>query len=193
MTRVRPLLAGLLVVGLGGLVGCGDDEPDRADEPDVSSSATLAPPPAELRVVLATDLEPAPDSLVKQQFDNLDCDASPAEAAADEPLATCDDAGVKYSLEPASIVGGIESASASIPEGQETWVVTLGLDAEATRTFADLTADLAVSRLQVAVVIDGRVVTAPMVQAPIADGRLQIAGDFTEESATALADRLAEG
>lgn len=192
MTRVRPLLVGALVVCLGGLVGCGDDEPDRAEEPDASSSVTPAAP-AELRVVLATDLEPPPDSLVKQQFDNLDCDAAPAEVAADEPLATCDDAGVKYSLEPARIVGGIESATAGIPEGQEAWVVTLDLDAEATRTFADLTAELAVSRLQVAVVVDGRVVTAPLVQAPIADGRLQISGDFTEESATALADRLAEG
>lgn len=192
MIRARPLLAGLLVVGLGGLAGCGDDESGRAEEPDVSSSVTSAAP-AELRVVLATDLEPPPDSLVKQQFDNLDCDAAPAEVAADEPLATCDDAGVKYSLEPARIVGGIESATAGIPEGQEAWVVTLDLDAEATRTFADLTAELAVSRLQVAVVVDGRVVTAPLVQAPIADGRLQIAGDFTEESATALADRLADG
>ncbi|GEP34624.1 hypothetical protein NSZ01_23920 [Nocardioides szechwanensis] len=192
MTRVRPLLAGVLAVCLGGLAGCGDDEPDRAEAPDVSSSVAPASP-VELRVVLATDLEPPPDSQVLQQFDNLDCDAAPAEVAADEPLATCDDAGVKYSLEPARIVGGIESASAGIPEGKEAWVVTLDLDAEATRTFADLTAELAVSRLQVAVVVDGRVVTAPLVQAPIADGRLQIAADLTEESATALADRLAQG
>jgi preprotein translocase subunit SecD len=70
-------------------------------------------------------------------------------------------------------------------------VVTLDLDHEATRTFADVSSELAGTNRQFAIVLDGRVLSAPTVMSPIVDGRLQVSGNFTEESAQALADRLA--
>lgn len=194
---LRGLLPGLLVVLLPALLtGCGPDPVDTdVQDPAASPSPTASAPAAaaavEIRVVLATDLAPAPDSEVKQQFDNLDCATPVRGAAADDPLAACDDEGVKYSLEPARIVGGIESATAGIPAGQPTWVVTVDLDPAATEEFAELTAELVGTRRQLALVLDGRVLSAPTVQSPIQDGQLEIAGDFTEEQATALADRLA--
>jgi preprotein translocase subunit SecD len=198
---LRPvLLTGLLVAALS---GCGSEpastevsEPPTSPASAESSASPETPPPAsgspvEFRVVLATDLEPAPDSETLQQFDGLDCEAQPVPAPPDEPLPACDDEGVEYVLEPASIVGGVESASAGIPEGQVSWVVTLDLDHEATRTFADVSSELAGTNRQFAIVLDGRVLSAPTVMSPIVDGRLQVSGNFTEESAQALADRLA--
>jgi preprotein translocase subunit SecD len=177
-------LGAVLAVGLplAALVACGDEEPRT--EPDASGAAV------ELRVVLATSEAPPPDSLVKQQLDALDCEAPPAGAAPEEPLAACDDDGVEYVLEPAAVVGGVESATASIPEGQVAWVVSVDLDAPSTRAFAALSRELAGTPGRFAVVVDGRVLTAPTVDTPVTDGRLQLSGDYTEESATALADRL---
>ena len=178
--------------------GCGPDpESTEARDPEPSPSASSSAPapsgaPVEFRLVLASSFEPAPDSQVLQQFSGLDCDAPPSDVPPEEPLAVCDDEGVKYVLEPASIVGGVESATAVTPDNQVNPVVTLALDAAATRTFAEISAELVGTPRQFAIVLDGRVISAPTVTAPILDGRLQISGDFTEESAQALADRLAQ-
>ncbi len=182
------MLAGLLVVALA---GCGDDEPERADQPEPESSFGLAPPRAELRVVVATDREPPPDSLVKQQFDNLDCDAAPVTVAMTEPTASCDAEGVKYSLEPARVLDDIDSASAFDRTG--VWVVTfeLDLDEEVRRSLDRLADELATTEVRVAVVRDGSVLAAPEFETLVGGGALQIAGDFTEAEAQELAKRLA--
>lgn len=180
------------------LSGCGPDpESTEARDPEPSPSASSSDSlpsgaPVEFRLVLASSLEPAPDSQVLQQFKGLDCDAPPALAPPEEPLVVCDEEGVKYVLEPASIVGGIESATAGIPDNGVSWVVTVELDAAAGAAFAEVTGDLVGTGRQFAVVLDGRILTAPTVEGPITDGMLQISGNFTEESAQALADRLAE-
>ncbi|MDO9496437.1 MAG: hypothetical protein Q7J48_12105 [Nocardioides sp.] len=193
MSRLRPLLACVLVGCLGALAGCADDKPDRAEEPELSSSFGLAPPPAELRMVLATSLEPPPDSLVKQQFDDLDCGAPSETVKIKEPVAACDAEGVKYSLEPSVTLADVDSASASEDSG--AWVVSLGLDLDddARRTLENLTVGAATTHLQVAVMRDGRVLAAPEVETLIAGGRFQVSGDFTEAQAVAFADRLSEG
>ncbi|MDP2772073.1 MAG: hypothetical protein Q8O61_00845 [Nocardioides sp.] len=180
------MLAGLLVAAL---VGCGDDEPERADKPELESS--FGPVfPVRLRVVLATDREPAPDSQVLQQFDNLDCDAPPVPVGMNKPMAACDAEGVKYSLEPSRAFAHVESASASEDAG--AWVVTFELDlvADARRTLEHLAAEVATTRLQVAVMRDGRVLAAPEVETLIRGGRAQVFGDFTEAQALAFAERL---
>ena len=182
----RLLLAGLVVAALA---GCGDDKPERADQPELESS--FGPVFAvELRVVLATDREPPPDSVVKQQFDNLDCDVPSEPVGMDKPLAACDAEGVKYSLEPSETVADVHSASASEDSG--AWVVTfeLDLDDDASRSLEDLTAEVATTQLQVAVMRDGRVLAAPEVETLIRGGRVQVFGDFTEAQALAFADRL---
>lgn len=195
MSRLRPLLAGVLVVCVGGLAGCGDDAaPEDAADPASSSSAPApSGSPVEFRVVLASSLVAAPDSQVLQQFKNLDCEAAPVVAPPEEPTAACDADGVRYALEPASIVGGIEAASAVVPENQVGWVVDVRLDAEAAEELADVSAELLATGGQFALVLEGRVVTAPTMQSRITDGHLQISGDFSEEQAQALAGRLAAG
>ena len=195
--NLRPLTLGLAAGALGlVLAGCGGDggSPPRAEETPTSTAPGSADParPVEFRVVLATDAEPAPDSEVLQQFSALDCRAAPEQAPADEPTALCDARRTKYSLEPAVVVGGVEDAAFAVPEGKWSYAVVVQLDDEATAAFADLTAESASSRVQVAVVLDGRVVSAPTIRGGIPDGRLQVSGGLTERAARDLASRLSE-
>lgn len=184
------LLTGLLVTALS---GCGSEPTEDAEvsDPSTSPAATETAAPVEFRVVLATDTELAPDSEVLQQFEGLDCEAEPVPAPPEEPLPACDDEGTKYVLEPASIVGGVESATATLSPTVGAGVVEVDLDPEATATFGELSADLAGTMRQFAIVLDGRVLSAPTIETPILDGKLQISGDFTQETAEALAERLA--
>lgn len=179
------VLSGLL---LGALAGCEEE----------SSTSTAAespsPTPLEVRAVIATSQAPAPDSSVKQQFDALDCDAGPVPVPVDEPGAACDAAGTKYSLGPAVVVGGVEDAQAGVAPGpDDTWVITVELEAGASDALRELSSELVGTGGRLALLAGGVVVSAPTVEAPITDGRLQVAGDYDEESATALAEAISPG
>jgi preprotein translocase subunit SecD len=177
------LAAGVLVAGLA---GCGDEGASPAPAPNREPTPSAVA--VELRMVVATSREAAPDSLVLQQFRGLDCAAPSTAAGPQEPAAACDAAGTKYSLEPAGVVGGVESAVVG-PDAGDGPSVEVVLDDEAAAALADLTDG--VPGRQVAVVLDGRVVAAPTVQEQLTDGRLQVVGGLTDASAQALADRLA--
>jgi preprotein translocase subunit SecD len=70
-------------------------------------------------------------------------------------------------------------------------VVTIRFDQEGSRLFARATADN-VNR-QLAIVVDGAVITAPNINEPILGGTAQIAGNFTVESAGQLVIMLRSG
>jgi preprotein translocase subunit SecD len=70
--------------------------------------------------------------------------------------------------------------------------VALQLDEKATGELGDLTRELVGSTTQVALVLDGEVLSAPTIMSVIDTGQLQLAGDFTKSEATELAARLAE-
>ncbi|MBV8538094.1 MAG: protein translocase subunit SecD [Alphaproteobacteria bacterium] len=71
------------------------------------------------------------------------------------------------------------------------WVVNFTFDGVGTRQFADVTRDN-VGR-PFAVVLDGKVITAPVIREPILGGRGQISGNFTARSASDLAVLLRAG
>ena len=74
-----------------------------------------------------------------------------------------------------------------------TYVVSLKLKDEGTKKFADATAELYPTRGQISIWMDDTVISAPAVQAVINDGSAEISGDFTFESAKALADKINAG
>lgn len=193
--RLRPLVLGSLLVAV--LAGCGDEpptgRPEADPDPTAASTSTAPGTPLEVREVVATSETPAPDSLVKQQFDALDCDAPAVALGVEEEGAACDDRGTKYSLAPAVVVGGVEAALAGIAAGTDLWVVSVQLETGASEALGELTSELSPIGGRLALVIDGVVISAPTVETPITDGRLQIAGDFDEQSATALAESLSRG
>lgn len=124
-------------------------------------------------------------------------------APADEPLVTCDDTNTaKFILGPVELSGSdISDASAGLittQTGSSTgqWAVNLVFNGAGTAKFADITARLNAltgSQNQFAIVLDGKVISAPATKAVITDGKPQISGGFTQDTAKTLADQLKYG
>jgi preprotein translocase subunit SecD len=68
------------------------------------------------------------------------------------------------------------------------WALSIDLTDKDTATFASWTADHIGERL--AMVIDGEVVVAPMIQDAITGGSLQISGDYTRDDIQKLLDKI---
>jgi preprotein translocase subunit SecD len=114
-------------------------------------------------------------------------------------LVTCDRAGgAKYILAPAEVLGRqISKASAGLDtQAGSAWFVSLTFNNEGTSAFAALTArvtSLPEPTNQVAIVLDGLVVSAPRINEAIPSGSAQITGSFTQLEAQDLANVLKYG
>lgn len=119
------------------------------------------------------------------------------------PLVICSDDGVaKFVLGPVEVDGSmVANAQSGLLTGQNgaqtnEWAVYLEFNGEGTSAFADVTTRLTTLqgvRNQFAIVLDGKVISAPRTLAAIPDGKPQISGSFTEETAKTLADQLKFG
>ena len=205
--RSAAALAALATTLALGVAGCGDGDDDSSDgsgssEPDTSrgtdaaedtdgaddSGGPIAPP--QIRRVLETSERPAAPSDPTASPLPSDCAAvaqGPLDPAAEG--VACDEDGVVYRLGPAEITGGVEDAEAE-SDKNGGWLVMIELDDEAAATFEDLTTELAGTQQQMAIVSEAVVISAPIIQGAITDGKVQIAGDFTQDEARALADAL---
>lgn len=144
---------------------------------------------------------------LQADFDAYSCSANKSQddsaAPTDQPLITCDDQDqVKYLLGPVEVKGlNISDASAGLMQTSQgasngQWAVNIVFDSTGTKQFADVTTrlvGLTGAQNQFAIVLDGKVISAPTTQAAITDGKPQISGNFTETSAKALADQLKFG
>ncbi|NHT16886.1 protein translocase subunit SecD [Cellulomonas sp. IC4_254] len=179
-----------------------DGATDAATEP--SDEPTKAAPDS------ASDAEYYITPAVQAEYDALDC-TDPAnltggkQGAADAALVTCDpDGTVKYILGPVEVEGShIANASSGLQVSQSgavtnNWAVNLEFDRTGTRQFADVTErlqGLTSPQNQFAIVLDGLVISAPSLDPGviISDGKAEISGSFTRDSATALANQLKFG
>ncbi|MEL0320069.1 MAG: protein translocase subunit SecD, partial [Aquiluna sp.] len=144
---------------------------------------------------------------VLAEFEQFDCSSqfrSPGQVDdPTKPLVTCDDfLRFKYILGPVEVRGeNISDAYAGTITTQtgastNTWAVNLEFDAEGTNSFGSVTSrlfGLPSPQNQFAITLDGLVITAPSTNAVITNGQAQITGNFTQESATVLADQLKYG
>lgn len=116
-----------------------------------------------------------------------------------DTIAVCDRAGTtKYILAPAEVLGRqISKASAGIDtQGGSAWFVSLTFNGEGTTAFGALTTrvtTLVEPLNQVAIVLDGLVVSSPRITEPIPSGNAQITGSFTQLEAQDLANVLKYG
>ena len=103
------------------------------------------------------------------------------------------DAGEKVVLGPRIVDGSdVERAIAQQDAQQRRgWSVYVELTAEGTATFA--TATEAAVGSKIAIVIDGRIVSSPVVAAPITSGDVVLASGLTERAAMSLASKLDPG
>ncbi|GAA2085224.1 protein translocase subunit SecD [Pseudolysinimonas kribbensis] len=179
--------------------------------PGASGSASASPSPSLADTPTAkptdgSDLNWVTPALQKQ-FTDLNCskiDAADTNVApADKPLATCDDTGTQtYLLGPVEVEGStISDANAGTIQGSQgvntgEWAVNIIFNAEGTKEFAKVTnrlVSLEQPRSQFAIVLDGKVISAPVTQAAITNGKPQISGNFTQASAQTLANQLKYG
>ena len=162
-----------------------------------TAAATGAADPA---ATPATGVSPE----VNAKFAALDCtkpenlQGSGADAPTDTIVA-CDRAGLtKYILAPAEVLGRqISKASAGLDaQSGSAWYVSLTFNGEGTTAFGAITSrvtSLAAPLNQVAIVLDGLVVSAPRINEAIPSGNAQITGSFTQLEAQDLANVLKYG
>ncbi|GAB2765770.1 protein translocase subunit SecD [Sinomonas soli] len=153
---------------------------------------------------------------VYKQYEALDCTKPQPESTQrsdpNKPLVTCEPAdgsrpAAKYILGPVEVVGtDIAGSSFQLQQGRQgavtnEWAVNIQFNDAGTQKFKAVTerlngyyvANQNDPKAQFAIVLDDRVLSAPRTQAVITDGRPQITGNFTQQSAQALSDQLRYG
>jgi preprotein translocase subunit SecD len=141
---------------------------------------------------------------INAQFAALDCTKPENLQGTGTDLPTdvivvCDRAGgTKYILAPAEVLGRqISKASAGLDtQAGSAWYVSLTFNNEGTSAFGALTArvtGLPEPTNQVAIVLDGLVVSSPRITEAIPSGNAQITGSFTQLEAQDLANVLKYG
>lgn len=193
------LIAGAPTSTFVGEDGTATPIPQGTVDPNLSSVPAVAPSNG-------SDLNWITPAL-QAEYEQFNCSDENIQAAStapeDLPLITCDFTNtVKYLLGPVEVYGSDISDAAS---GQQTsqsgastgqWVVSLTFNGEGTKSFGDVTtrlSGLTGAQNQFAIVLDGRVLTAPSTNSAITNGSAEISGGFTQESAKTLADQLKYG
>ena len=173
----------------------------------VSAGSTAAVATGSTAAVATGSTAATSDSVnaaIKAKYEALDCSklANLQGTGSDAPgdtIVVCDRSGMtKYILAPAEVLGRqIAKASAGIDtQGGNAWYVSLTFNGEGTTAFGALTTrvtTLAEPLNQVAIVLDGLVVSSPRINEPIPSGNAQITGSFTQLEAQDLANVLKYG
>jgi preprotein translocase subunit SecD len=153
------------------------------------------------------------DDAVQRAFDALTCGrgantgATGLDRAGDLILACSADGKAKFVLAPAAVAGRDISSAATTVDQLGAWTVALDFNGHGTKGWAALTTTawqsdppaacsgvLRSGCNEIAVVLDGVVQSDPSVQdGPIATGRTEITGHFTEAEAKTLANVLKYG
>jgi hypothetical protein len=141
-------------------------------------------------------LAPGPASGGKdatRDLQRIDCSLQPRPIQDADSVILCDSVGFRYGLGPSELAPDAVASAVPLQGGFDDWVVQVQLTDAAAPDFAQLTerlADVGPPLNQVAIVLNGVVVSAPAVQEPITGGTLQITGSFTQDEAEALAASL---
>lgn len=174
----------------------GNQTPYPTPDPSLQSTPTAAPTDG-------SDLSWVTPALQAQflAYDCADEANDPANAPKDQPLIACSPTGTeKYLLGPVELDGSSISDASFGMNSQSQWAVNVVFDGEGTKVFADVSKRLyaftqagTTPQNQFAFVLDGAVISAPSMNGVISDGKPQITGSFTQESAKTLADQLKYG
>jgi preprotein translocase subunit SecD len=111
--------------------------------------------------------------------------------AASQPSVTVapDPEGARLALaEPIVTITRLEHATVQHAEYDDSWTILVRLTEPDARTFGDWTGEHIDQQL--AIVVNGRVVSAPTIQAAITTGEVVIAGQFSEREANDLLAQL---
>ncbi|MEO8106298.1 MAG: protein translocase subunit SecD, partial [Actinomycetes bacterium] len=191
-------------VGQGAIAGDArtgkNDKNDKSGTPSPQATDAPVQTPAPIS---AGGVDVSPEQ--QQQYVALDC-SDPDQLsvglkyADDEPAIACDRNGAeKFLLGPVAVPGtDVDTASANLSQNTAGWIVSLDFNGDGTKTFGQITAEMATQPAdspgnRFAIVLDGLVVSAPGVNEAIPGGQAQISGQFTQEEAADLANVLKFG
>ena len=138
-----------------------------------------------------------PNEACQAAFAEFTCETKVNEVA-DQGLFACNQEKTeKYLLGPTLIEGNqLTTAVAGIPQNNVNWVVNLEFNPEGAAAFEQATRELSQKsepQNRFAIVLDGVSISAPSVNEAIPGGRAEISGNFTQKSATELANVLKYG
>ena len=189
--------------------------PSPSASPSSSAKAGATPSPSPTSGLTTWQQARGDASLVsapvKALFDKLDCSNKDwrktvgyGNGEYDNPkiqIVSCDAAGNKYVLDKSKVLGTmITSAGATPNQTGSDWLVNIGFNGAGTKAFGDLTTMMYDKYHQspeppdlLGVVLDGTVVSAPYIQSPTVGGNSQISGNFSQSTATELANQLSYG
>jgi preprotein translocase subunit SecD len=195
--------------------------PSATATPKASASASASPSPSPTSTASGDPSLVKPDVLAK--FNKLVCKPGESDTVwkaqvgytqssdwdnPDVQTVSCDSSGGKYALDVAKVLGeDVTGATASLSTTSNQWEVVLTFNNAGTSDFGTLTTnqydkyysgaqsgnqnDVVLD--QVAIVLDGNVVSAPETDAAITGGSAQITGNFTQSQATQLQNVLKYG
>ncbi len=188
----------------------GSGAPSGSASPQASASGSPSPAASpSAKPTDASDLNWITQPIY-DQFQKLDCtkpetiqDLRTQSPDPKQPFVTCADDGTeKYILGPSELSGtDVTGASASLETNSQgftgtAYQVNLTFSGEGTKRFGDVTSrlvNLQGNQNRFAIVLDNLSISAPTTQAAIRTGSAQITGNFTQESATNLANQLKYG
>lgn len=190
------------VDALSSAVAGKNDKDNQGQSADPTTQPTGAP--QQVPTPVAPGAEGVTPEL-QQQYTELDCSDTAqrsvgASFSDDEPAIACDRTGSeKFLLGPVAVPGSdVETAQANLAQNTAGWVVSLEFNGAGTKSFGEITAEMAAQTPdspgnRFAIVLDGVVVSAPGVNEAIPGGQAQITGNFTQEEAQDLANVLKFG
>jgi len=179
-----------------------EDGQGKGAAPSPSPSATASDAPLSADDPLAgadtTGIEPA----LLDQFRQIDCTkADRGQGVQDDPdkqlVACSQDGTARYILDKAAVKGTeVAGATAGVDQTTGEWVVSVDFKSQGASQFSRITGQITTlpePRNQLAMVLDGVVISAPVIQEAIPGGKARISGSFNQQSATELADQLKYG
>jgi protein-export membrane protein SecD/preprotein translocase SecF subunit len=169
----------------------------------VGQTAKLSIRPVIFQGSVSTTVDDLPkdvDTKIQREYLGWDCPKESTSNSDDSTkyLVACDKSGgSKYLLGPTNVEGSqINDAQFALDSGALGWTTNLNFDNQGQSAFGELTtkiATLASPRNRIAIVLDGKVVTAPRVDGPITGGSVRIYGGFTQQYAKELSNILKYG
>jgi preprotein translocase subunit SecD len=182
----------------------GIDDPDRALEL-IGKTAQLrfrevidvAPLEEAEQAAEKEDLRPqtrAFDRFVAKEMKKKGWELTPGDPVDEEVIFPSAEGDLWYRMGAAKVVGSdIDRADPRFDQVQGGWSVELNMTRDGSKKWAEVTTALAGGQKQLAIVLDQRVESAPVVQSAITDGKAQITGQFSEQEAKDLALVLQTG
>jgi preprotein translocase subunit SecD len=178
---------------------------DTGNNKPLPALPTAPPVPLDKACVPADGAGTPPDKALEWQPTEA-CQAAFAEFTCETKVTEVPDQGMfacnqekneKYLLGPTLIEGNqLTKAVAGIPQNNVNWVVNLEFNSEGAAAFEQATREISQNsepQNRFAIVLDGVAISAPSVNEPIPGGRAEISGNFTQKSATELANILKYG